>query len=186
MQWFFNSMKTKISAIFRSSLLGVLFLMGLHVQNGQAQLVIVVPQSSPYDSLTVTQLRHIFKGEPIDGAQQKPIQIIEFKPESEAFYQRLYGLSRYSIAKYWLRLIFSGERVTPPKSFSDPDKACRYLCKNGHAISFLPVELYQKLQKSHPIKAVAIDGLTYRDDGYYFNHQSGKRGDEIQGKAASQ
>ena len=146
----------------------LVILLGVGASDLCAQLVVLVPKQSRLDSLSVRQLRKIFKGESIDESQPRPVQIVEYKPASEFFYRRLYGQSRYTIAKYWLRLIFSGERVIPPKSFSDPEKTCRYLCKTGNAISFLPVEIFERMKKKFPIKAVVIDKRTYRDIDYFF------------------
>ncbi len=134
-----------------------------------AQLVLVVSKDSPLDSLSSKEIRKIFKGQSLVHAENRPLQIVEYAPESERFYKILFNQSSYSIAKHWLRLIFSGERVVPPKSFSDAKKLCKYVSQTSNAVSFLPVSFYERFRLQFPIKAIVVDGRSYRDRGYLFS-----------------
>jgi len=123
----------------------------------EAQFVVVTHAKSDIDSLSLEDLRRIFKGQSIGKQKETPLQIVEFDPACDAFYDKLYGQNAYSIAKHWLRLIFAGERVNPPENFSDLDKFLEYLGKNENTIGFLPQETFAAL-KNKSIKAVVVEG----------------------------
>lgn len=133
-----------------------------------AQLVLVVSKESPIDSLSAKEIRKIFKGQSLVHAGNRPLQVVEYSPERERFYKILYDQSSYSIAKHWLRLIFSGERVVPPKSFSDPKRLCKYVSQAQNAVSFLPRSLFEEYRYDYAIKAVVVDGRHYQDRDYLF------------------
>ncbi len=137
----------------------------LVVANAPAQIVIVVPDKSTIDSLSTKELQKLFKGQAVVGSKETPIQIVEFAPISDALYNQLYGLTAYAMGKHWLRLIFSGERVLPPKSFSEVAKFVRFLSTHENAIGFLPVEAFMRL-RSDSLRAVIINGRDYRHPQY--------------------
>lgn len=143
-----------------------LFLAGLLLPPAaRSQFVIVVPKSSCIDSLSMKELEGYFKGSPVKPCSASPTQIVEFSPASEKFYQKLYGVSSYSIGKHWLRQIFSGERVLPPKSVHALEAFIAYMQKYENTIGFLPREIFVKGKKS-ALRAVVIEGHTYRDPDY--------------------
>ncbi|GEM_PF-1180212 len=145
--------------------IGGLYLLFLLSLNLHAQIVIVVPKSSSIDSLTSDELKKIFKGQAVGNPKPNPIQIVEYEDISDDFYRALYGQSAYAIGKYWLRLIFSGERVLVPKSFSSVNRFVDFLKKHENSIGFLPADVYNKLDPSL-IRNVVIDGKKYDDPQY--------------------
>ncbi|RMF59167.1 MAG: hypothetical protein D6748_07035 [Calditrichaeota bacterium] len=136
-------------------------------ENVSAQIVVVVPANSYIDSLTITQLKKIFKGKAIAEGQQSPIQIVEYASVSDRFYKALYGQSAYAMGKYWLRMIFSGERVLPPKSFTSPEQFVRFMQEHYNSIGFLPLDVYKSIDKSL-VRHVFIDGKRFDDPQYVF------------------
>lgn len=136
-----------------------------------AQIIIVVPAKSKIDSLSSKELQKIFKGEPAGPKQLGPLQIVEFAPAGDDFYVQLYGVNSYAIAKHWLRLIFSGSRVLPPKSFSEAAKFISFLAAHDKAIGFLPQDLFQQ-SKDNFIRAVVIDGRDYHHPQYLLRKKS--------------
>ncbi len=128
-----------------------------------AQIVIVVQANCDIDSLSIGELKNIFKGQSVDVHES--CQIVEFTPLSDDFYQSLYGLSAYAIAKHWLRLMFSGERVRPPKSFSNGQKCLEFITEHEHSIGFITLEIYKEM-KNDSLRAVVIDGRSYKDPQY--------------------
>ncbi|RMF65680.1 MAG: hypothetical protein D6743_07635 [Calditrichaeota bacterium] len=129
------------------------------------QFVVVVPTASKIDSLSLKDLKTIFKGYSVKGTGGAPYQIVEFRPIGDAFYKKLYGLDSYSIGKHWLRMIFSGERVLPPKSFSDINRFIKFLQSHDNSIGFLTVKLFESLA-SKSLRAVVIDGCSYKHIQY--------------------
>ncbi|MFQ5602832.1 MAG: hypothetical protein ACE5HS_06145 [bacterium] len=132
-----------------------------------AQIVIVVPAKSPVDSLSTKTLQKIFKGQPVEKGDGRLFQIVEFSSVSDEFYKKLYNLDAYAIGKHWLRLIFSGERVLPPKNFSAMNKFMKCLLSKGNTIGFLSAEEF-KINKSDSVRAVVIDGHNFLDPNYTF------------------
>ncbi|MFQ5864128.1 MAG: hypothetical protein ACE5IW_02755 [bacterium] len=133
--------------------------------HARAQIVVVVPATSSIDSLSIKDLQRIFKGQPVKKSDETICQIVEFAPASDAFYKKLYDLDTYSIGKHWLRLIFSGERVLPPKYFSKVNKFLKYLVEHENTIGFLTVEVFNTI-KSESIRSVIIEGRSYQDSRY--------------------
>ncbi len=133
--------------------------------NMWAQFVIVVPQNSSIDSLSHEQLYKAFKGQHLDEKIPQPLQIVEFEPESDDFYEQLYGMNAFAVGKLWLRKIFAGDRVFPPKNFSDLDKYVDFIKKNRRAVGFLSKGKFLKI-KQGSLKAIVIDMMSYNQPGY--------------------
>ncbi|MFQ5650510.1 MAG: hypothetical protein ACE5IY_11260 [bacterium] len=131
----------------------------------QAQIVVVVPSSSNVDSLVTKDLQQIFKGEVAFKREGVPYQIVEFAPVSDKFYKILYNLDAYSIGKHWLRRIFSGERVLPPKSFSKVDRFEKFLLAHENAIGFMTADAFGKI-KRNAVRAVIVNGCHYQQPEY--------------------
>ena len=148
--------------IFKISLL--FFLLSIPTST-MAQFVIVAPQDSPVDSLTHDQLYKLFRGQAISGNLQQPLQIVEYEPETDAFYDHLYGMNAFAIGKHWLRKIFAGDKVLPPKNFSDRDKFVEYVRKNKRAIGFLSKKTFRRIRHG-ALKSIAIDNKSYDQPGY--------------------
>ncbi|MDZ7276628.1 MAG: hypothetical protein ONB53_21870 [candidate division KSB1 bacterium] len=143
----------------------VMTMTALLATNAPAQIVIVVPARSRLDSLAIKDLQKIFKGQPMESRAENPLQIVEYGPAGDAFYLQLYNANAYAIGKHWLRLIFSGERVLPPRSFSTPDRFLKFLTAHDNAIGFLPAETFASL-KSDSVRALVIEGHDYRHPHY--------------------
>lgn len=137
----------------------------LRPDEAPAQIVIVVPDKSSIDSLSTKELQKLFKGQPVVAGKETPIQIVEFAPISDALYNQLYGLTAYAMGKHWLRLIFSGERVLPPKSYSEIQKFRRFVGTHDNAIGFLPAEAFTQAGNDS-LRAVIINGRDYRHPQY--------------------
>ena len=150
-----------LSLCFANILIGLCLL----TSSAHTQIVIVVPKSSTIDSLTSEELKKIFKGQPVGNPKLSPVQIVEYASISDDFYRTLYGQSAYAIGKYWLRLIFSGERVLAPESFSNITQFVDFMSEHKNAIGFLPIDVYNKLDPS-AIHHVVIDGKKYDDPQY--------------------
>lgn len=138
-----------------------------------AQVVIVVPAKSSIDSLSTKELQKLFKGQ-FESSKETPIQIVEYVPLSDAFYTQLYGLNAYAMGKHWLRLIFSGERALPPKSFSEISRFMRFLVTHDNTIGFLPAQAFQQIHND-PIRAVVVDGRDYRHPQYPLQEEARKK-----------
>jgi hypothetical protein len=152
--------------------IGVLLVVLLPVC-ASSQIIIVVPAKSKIDSLTSKELQKIFKGEPAGPWQLTPLQIVEFAPAGDDFYMQLYGANAYAIAKHWLRLIFSGARVLPPKNFYEAPKFLSFLAAHDNAIGFLPLELFQQV-KDYSVRAAIIDGRDYHHPQYLLRKRTAK------------
>lgn len=155
-------------------LLGALLALTLSTDRLAAQIVVVVPSSSHVDSLSTTELRKIFMGQRIGKPKETPFQILEFGPVVEVFYKKLYGLGSYAIAKHWLRLIFSGEKVLPPRHFTSSKKFVQYLLRRDNAIGFLPADVFRTI-KTDSIRAVTIDGRSFLHPQYALSQTSKKK-----------
>ncbi|RMI13164.1 MAG: hypothetical protein D6681_06090 [Calditrichaeota bacterium] len=152
--------------LIRPLLYGLALIIWLVPEYASAQIVVVVPDKSPLDSLSFKEVQKVFKGQPIDKVEEPP-QVVEYAPAGDAFYQMLYDLTAYAMGKHWLRMIFSGQRVRPPKSFTEVDRLVKYMAEHENTIGFLPRELFEHLEDS-PIRAVVIDGFRYDHPQYAF------------------
>ncbi|MFQ5640409.1 MAG: hypothetical protein ACE5IR_20710 [bacterium] len=133
--------------------------------SARAQFVVVVPEKSPVDSLSLNELRMVFKGFSIDTDQKTPFRIVDFDPVSNDYYNVLYGAGADTMAKYWLRLIFTSNRVLPPKNFSNAHKLKTFIETHDDAIGFLPLSLFEKI-KGTGIRALIINGRSYHSELY--------------------
>jgi hypothetical protein len=135
-----------------------------------AQILVVVPAKSKIDSVTSKDLQKLFKGQAASHFPPASFQIVEFAPSNDAFYGRLYNLSAYVMGKHWLRVIFAGERVLPPKSFSEAAQFFKFFAEHDNALGFLPAEL---LPQAPPgtLRALVVEGRDYSHAEYFFREK---------------
>ncbi len=138
------------------------------------RMVVVVAASSDIDSLSLGELKDIFRGELRLIDNEYPIQIVEYSPFSDIFYRNLLNRSSYSMGKLWLRLIFTGGKVNTPKSFTSAEKLVRFLQTQVNAIGFIPLSIYDDLE-SDKIKPVVIDSLNYQHPEYLMDKKKESR-----------
>ncbi|KAA3617934.1 MAG: hypothetical protein DWQ05_07770 [Calditrichaeota bacterium] len=134
-----------------------------------AQFVIVAHKDCAIDSLSRKDLHKLFKGQVINAPAAQPLQVVEFEPVSDQFYGQLYGMNSFAVGKHWLRLIFAGERVLPPKNFSDLQRFVDFLLKQKRGVGFLPLATFKQL-KSDSLKALVIENKSYLQRGYRLEH----------------
>lgn len=129
-----------------------------------AQYVIIVSGESPADSLSLEEIKQVFHGQTPLRFEGVIFQVVEYKRHCNRFYKKLLNKSAYSVTKNWIKLIFSGEKVKPPRSFSDVKKLCKYVEKNKEAIGFIPISEFKRV-KELKIKVVVIHKKNFN---YYY------------------
>jgi len=130
-----------------------------------AQIILVVPARSTVDSLSLRQVRSLFKGRQPESLGNELIQLVEYAPSADEFYGILYHLDSHAIGKLWLRLIFAGARVRPIKSFSGPEKFLKFVATTENALGFISSR-YIRRASGDSLKTVSIDGHHFTDKDY--------------------
>lgn len=130
-------------------------------QSAASQVAIVVSDSNSVDNLTLTELRRIFQGKKTTFDNYNEIQIIDYAPLKEIFYEKVLGMSILKVKKYWMKIIFSGEYVNPPRELKNLDDIRSFFCKNQDGISFINSE-----DVTDCMKIVKINGKLPGEEGY--------------------
>lgn len=103
------------------------------------EVVVVVSQQNPVQTLTRTQLLNIFMGRPnqlANGKRAMPLDQAEGRPLREAFYREVLGKSNAEIKAHWSKIVFTG-RGQPPRQFANDDEVKRFLAGNPDAIGYI-------------------------------------------------
>lgn len=99
---------------------GLLALLILAASVAHAELVVVVPKTSPVESLTAQEVRNIFldrKRRFSEGTPALPIELEDADLRAQ-FYDAIANKSTAQLDSYWATLIFTG-KGRPPRRFED-------------------------------------------------------------------
>lgn len=161
-------MKRRINTLQRTVLkaLCLAWILGIYAAAAQEEpraraVVLVIGKQSPVDSLSLKDLKSIYKGHRIAAFQNKTLTLAYLRGDLEdTFNQKILGLSTKKVNTYWLRKVFQGEGDVR-KYFNNAAEAKRFIAVNDHAIGFIYAD-----ELDDSIKAIAIDGRSIKDPNY--------------------
>ncbi|WP_440994932.1 phosphate ABC transporter substrate-binding protein [Arhodomonas sp. SL1] len=114
-------------------------LLSLMATGAAAEVVVVVADRSPVDTLSEAELTDIFLGrlERLPGGHPvTPVDQAERTSAYREFYADYLGRSASQIKAHWSKLIFTG-RGQPPRSFRDGEAVAEFVSANPDAIGYV-------------------------------------------------
>ena len=107
----------------------------------KAEILVVVGENSPIESLNEKEVANIFLAKTnrlADGGRVTPLELSGQEHKAK-FYHRISGKSPSQITSYWTTLIFTG-KGKPPKEFKERKTLLGELSSNPAAITYIPAE----------------------------------------------
>ena len=130
-------------------------------RRADAQIAVIVSRSSPLQSVTSDELKRMFLGSTKAFADLTPVMLVEYPPLRQAFYRSALALSDLQFKRHWIKLVFSGEVVTPPSQIADEPEVRRFVASHPGAIGFLPLSAVDGT-----VRALTVDGHAPSDPAY--------------------
>ena len=107
----------------------------------QAEILVVVGENSPIETLNEKQVANIFLAKTnrlAGGGRVTPLELSGQEHKAN-FYHRISGKSPSQINSYWTTLIFTG-KGKPPKEYRERKNLLHELDSNPGAITYIPAE----------------------------------------------
>ena len=133
------------------------FLLGLCPSSpvyGQ-QIKIVGNEVGPPDQLDSKELSSIFKAQTQWWENDTKILISLLKstvPVSDVVADKVFGMSKNEVKKYWIQIVFRGKAATP-KHFDSEEALISYIANTPGAIGVVSAEA-----NTESLKVIAVDG----------------------------
>jgi hypothetical protein len=126
------------------------------------KLVVVVAKGSPVTSLSKSELKRCFLGEPLSagGKTLVPFNSEPTKPVRAGFDSGVLGMSPSEVGRFWVDRKVRGQSAAP-RSLPSIAHVVKVVAKFPNAISYVPAS-----QLTPELQPVAIDGIAYTDARY--------------------
>jgi ABC-type phosphate transport system substrate-binding protein len=119
--------------------------------------VIIVNKSNPLSSISMEELRAIFKVERKFWKDGKKIVLglISYKDERSKIFNRLvYKMDEVSLKKFWFNKIFKGQLTSTPITLDNLEESIKFVQNNPGAISYT-----NKASNIDSVKVLNINGF---------------------------
>lgn len=127
-------------------------------------LAVIVHRSNPTDELSLAELRSIFMGERQRWSNGRRITLLQQEPgqpERDATLRLVYGMSESEVDHHFLRAVYRGQVLSPPKRLSSPERVRRFVFNVPGAIGCVPVA-----EADDSVKVLRVDGHAPGEPGY--------------------
>jgi ABC-type phosphate transport system substrate-binding protein len=127
-------------------------------------MAIVVHRSNPIEELSLDELRSLFLGERQRWPNGRRITLVlpdPGRPEGEAALRLIYRMSEAELNHHFLRAVYRGQAVGPPKRLSSSERVVRFVFNVPGAIGCVPAQ-----DVDGSVKVLRVDGHTPGETGY--------------------
>jgi ABC-type phosphate transport system substrate-binding protein len=127
-------------------------------------LAIVVNRSNPVESLSFTELRKIFLGDPNHWSNGRRITVVMLEPgkvERQVVLSQIYQMDEKDFNRYFLHSMFTGELHAAPKSLATSSDVLKFVFNVPGAIGYLKAS-----DVDDSVKIVRIDSRLPGDKEY--------------------
>jgi hypothetical protein len=127
-------------------------------------LAIVVHRSNPTDELSLAELRSLFLGERQRWPNGRRITLVlqePGQPERAAALQLIYRMTEAELSHHFLRAVYRGQAVSPPKTLSSAERVVRFVFNVPGAIGCVPAR-----DVDGTVKVLRLEGRPPADARY--------------------
>ena len=138
-------------------------IMCLRVAHADVQkLVVVVAKGSKLKSISRSELKRCFLGDPITVGDKTlvPFNSQPSTPSRTAFDQAVLGMSPSEVGRFWVDRKIRGQS-SAPRSLPSVGHVMKVVAKFPNAIGYVTAD-----QLTPALQPVAVDGVAYTDDRY--------------------
>lgn len=146
-----------------SSALAAFSLAGSASAEHKVRLAVVVAKNNPLGELTLRELKRLYTGEQVTGADGKKLLPLAQAPSSadRAGFDRLVtGMSQDALARHWVDRRIRGQSGAP-KAVSPPELLLRVVPALRNSIGYVKAS-----EVSGEVKVLRVDGKAPGDAGY--------------------
>jgi cystathionine beta-lyase/cystathionine gamma-synthase len=104
---------------------------------GQAQLRVVVHKSYREADVSLRELTRLYRGEYGSLANGQRAILAEQNGVRARYVRTLTGMDDDQFRRHWIRLVFAGTPVQPPRGFSDVDAVCEFVARTPGALAII-------------------------------------------------
>lgn len=126
------------------------------------KLVVVVAKGSSVTSISASELKHCFLGDPtsVAGKTLVPFNTEARTPERAGFDRGVLGMAPDAVGRFWVDRKVRGQAAAP-RSLPSVMHVQKVVAKFPNAISYLPAD-----QLTGDVQPVKVDGVAYTDRNY--------------------
>ena len=131
---------------------------------GKKSLVVIVNRANPVESLSLTELRKIFRAERNHWSDGRRITIVleePGQPERTTVLREIYRMSERDFNRYFLQATFTGEALSAPKTLTTSSGVRKFIFYAPSAIGCVRAE-----DVDESVKVIRVDGYLPGEKGY--------------------
>ena len=161
-------MKNRIVALLSITLLQVTSLAAQAPAKGASasgpDIAVVVHPQTPVDSLSLAEVRQVFRGDRQYWSANMPVVVLIRAPvarEREVVLKKIFEMNEAQFKQYWVAKIFRAEATSAPKFVMSNTAANQLVSAVPGAIAFIDAK-----DVKPGVKVVAVDGRKPGEAGY--------------------
>ena len=136
---------------------------GLRAQ-ATGDIAIVVHPETPIESMSLADVRRVFRGERQYWTPGIPVVLLVRAPvsrERDVVLRAIYQMNEAQFKQYWIAKIFRAEATSGPKIVYSNDVANQLVSAIPGAVGFMPAS-----EAKPPLKVLRVDGKLPGEPGY--------------------
>ncbi|MCU0626446.1 MAG: hypothetical protein MUF21_08175 [Gemmatimonadaceae bacterium] len=103
----------------------------------QAQLRVIVNRSYPDTDVSMRDLTRLFRGEYGSLANGQRAVLAEQATARARYVRTVTGMDDDTFRRHWIRIVFAGAPVAPPRGFPDAETACAFVARTPGALAIV-------------------------------------------------
>jgi hypothetical protein len=124
------------------------------------RLAVIIAKSSPLETISLQDLRNLYRGDRLVGHQLIPFAFQAGTPERIAFDHSVLGMSPDDVARYWIDRKIRGQSG-PPRAIDNPDLLMRVVAKLDGGLGYVRASDVKDY-----VKVLRIDSKGITDSAY--------------------
>jgi hypothetical protein len=132
----------------------------LTAETAKVRLAVIIAKSSPLESISLQDLRNLYRGDRLVGHQLIPFAFQAGTPERIAFDQAVLGMSPDDVARYWIDRKIRGQSGAP-RAIDSADLLMRVVAKLEGGLGYVRASDVKDY-----VKVLRINSKGPNDPGY--------------------
>jgi hypothetical protein len=125
-----------------------------------AQLRVIAHPSYPESDISVRDLGRLYRGEYSALVSGQRAVLAEQGPARVRYVRTVTGMDDDQFRRHWIRIVFAGTPVQPPRGFSDADAVCAFVARTPGAMAIVDGRC------DGSVKTLSVNGKSVGDAQY--------------------
>lgn len=109
----------------------------LSAGTADAQLRVIVNRAVPDGGVSMSELSRLFRGEYGSLANGQRVVLAEELAARAKYVRVVTGMTDDQFRRHWIRLVFAGTPVQPPRTFPDAATTCTFVARTPGALAIV-------------------------------------------------